>query len=611
MEKVCGAPSLVWRSTVPSFLARSLVRLVLVVPLLWVALAFAQPLDISTIWPIYGRDHAQEGVYGGTLRIPLSYFEPFDSLNIMADVKASNLMLFLYPRLMEDDALGGLPHCHICTSFRVASGGLTVTFEIRDGLRWSDGNPLTAHDVVLTSRLYGDPANETDFRQQVLVGDELVTYTALDDKTLLMHLPEPLSERAWKTLARLRVLPAHVFGPAYEAGGIAAVEALYPLGTETIVSAGAWRFGSYDPEEGLLLLENREGNWVTDAYGNKLPYVDRLHQFGVDGSSEADLLLGGRADLAIDVADGRLLKPLGEAGNRVVRLLSQSSLMDFLIPNLVHPDPQRRELMQARDFRSALSRLLDRQAFARDLYGDRAEPVFNWNNREGYGDLAYPRFSYDLVAAQALLEGLGLKRDTSRTICPGGCFTLPNGTPLILNVSHFDRDGINGGAAWVVEALRQGGLEVVDDPGPVNEIIDRVYFRNSETFREFDIFFDQRGGAIDGREFYSAVFGLGGDYRYWGIGPEPGQGPSDVQSWEVRLSELASISESETTLARRVAAMAEATVIFAEELPMIPIVQLSRFQAYAADLANTFDQVSTEYQYVYFGGPINQLLYFR
>jgi ABC-type transport system substrate-binding protein len=588
-----------------SFLA----RLLLAVPLLG-AIALAQPLDISTIWPEYSRENVEEGKYGGVLRIPLDFYAPFTSLNIIADINASPLLASLYPRLMVLDWIGGLPECMLCTSYQVSDDGLDVTFTFRDGVEWSDGRPITAHDFVLAARIYADPESETNYMQYVRRGGTEVTYSAVDDSTLVLHLPEPLRDEIWMKFGRIPALPAHVFGPPYEEGGIAAVEKLYPLGSTDIVSAGPWRFGSYDPEDGLVLVENREGNWVVDAYGNTLPYLDELHQFGFGDSNESQLLLAGKADIAIDVSDGRLIDDLRRAGKEVIKLNRDSLEMDMLIPNFVHTDPRLRELMQARDFRRALSRLIDRERYVEERYGARAGPFYNWNDREGYRDLPYPIFVYDPDAARELLEGLGLERNPTRSACPAGCYSFADGSPLVLNLMHFDRARQNEGAAFIVEALRDAGLEVEDLPLSVDEAVKRVYFRDSEHFRDFDLFFDVRPTAIDGREFYRLVYDVAGDFRYWGIGPEVGEPPSDLQPWEVRLSELSAINESDAPLAERVAAAAEATVIFAEELPMIPIVVLQKYQAYAGNLRNTFDQVSEDYVEPFTYGPILELLYF-
>ncbi|HEX7004558.1 MAG TPA: ABC transporter substrate-binding protein [Trueperaceae bacterium] len=594
-----------------SFLARSLACLALVVPLVATA-AVAQSLEISQILQNYDESHAAEGEYGGTLEFPWYFFAPFKSLNVTADVQAAALLLNLYPRLMVNDALLIEPKCHMCTSYQVSANGMDVTFELRTGMRWSDGVPITSRDIVMSARIFGDPTNFTDLRKYLLLGQDFITYSATDKDTVVMHLPERISDVKWKEQARMPVLPAHVFGTAYEEGGIEAVRALYPLGTTEIVSAGAWRFGSYDAEEGLILLENREQNWIKDAYGNSLPYVDRLHFYGTSGKGEAEVVLSGSGDLANQVLDGLLIDDLQEAGHKVVKVRVTQSTMDFLIPNFLHPDPRGRELNQSTDFRRALSMLLDRAAYKKEFYGDMAEPVYNFNNRPGYVDLPYPRFDYDLQLAQKLLEGLGLSRDSTASACPGGCYSYPDGSDLVWELIHFDRPNLNGPAKWVARALREGGLNVSDSPQTVEAMLDLVYLRESETFLDFDLWFDARSAAIDGREFWSEVFHLGGDYRYWGIGPEPGVGPSDVQPWEMRLSEIATIIESEAPKSKKVAAAAEGTVIFAEQLPMIPIVQVDRYQAYDRRVGNTFDQVlPDDYLFSFFMGPLLQVLYIK
>jgi hypothetical protein len=100
-----------------SFLARSLARLVLVTPLLCTAMAFAQPLDISTNWPAFALENASEGKYGGVLRVPWSWYSPFTSLNIVADPVTDAILSVIYPKVMASDAVDDdIPDCYLCRS---------------------------------------------------------------------------------------------------------------------------------------------------------------------------------------------------------------------------------------------------------------------------------------------------------------------------------------------------------------------------------------------------------------------------------------------------------------------------------------------------------------
>jgi peptide/nickel transport system substrate-binding protein len=569
--------------------------------LLSLALASAQPLDISTVAPDFAASNprVEAGKYGGELRMSPNNFTPLRTLNVVADSGAATFVGLIYPRFMTFDPSSNEPFCHVCSSYSVAEDATEVTFEIREGMTWSDGRPITSHDVVATSRIFADRDIFSNFRQFFDDGDSALSFASIDDDTVLMTLSRPLKESSWKQRMRWPVLPAHVFGLAYESGGVEGVENLYPLGTTEIVSAGSWKFHSYSSDATLVLEQNRAGNWVTDAFGNTLPYVDRLI-FSPPASSDAEALAAGESDLAGSVPTKEVMEQLLSAG-KVVRQVAGTvqTIANFIVPNFTQPDPEIGKLMRNRDFRLALSMLVDRAAYQREEFGDLAEVAYNYNLLPGYRDLPYPRYSYDPRGARELLEGLGLRRDPSRAACPGGCYVQANGSPLDMKLSHFDRPDLNPYAPKLASMLRQEGLEVVDDPLERQDYINRVHLRGAATFRDFDLLFVIAGSSWVGQEFLQPHFDLGADLRYWGVGREPGVPPLHVQPWEARLSEIASLILSDLPLSERTALVAEGTVLFAEHLPMVPLVQVKVFQAYDPRLGNTFDQVMDSYNYLF------------
>jgi ABC-type transport system substrate-binding protein len=562
----------------------------------------AQPLDISTVAPDFAASNPRvgPGKYGGELRMSPNNFTPLRTLNVVADLAgAATFVGLIYPRFMTFDPSSSEPFCHVCASYSISEDGSEVTFELRQGATWSDGVRISSRDVVATSRIFSDRDIPSNFRQSFNDGDSSLSFEAIDDDTVRMTLSRPLKESSWKQRMRWPVLPGHIFGAAYDSGGVEAVESLYPLGTTEIVSAGPWRFRSYSDDATLILEQNRADNWVTDAFGNKLPYVDRL-VFSPPESSDAEALAAGSSDLAGSVPTKEDMQRLQAAG-KVVKQVGGSvqTIANFIVPNFTHPDPDLGDLMRNRDFRLALSMLVDRNAYQREEFGDLAEVAYNYNLLPGYRDLPYPRYSYDPGAARELLEGLGLRRDPSRTVCPDGCYVQANRKPLELKLSHFDRPDLNPYVPKLEAMFRQEGLEVVDDPLERRDYIDRVHIRGAATFRDFDLLFVIAGSSWVGQEFLQPHFDLGADLRYWGIGQEPGVPPLHVQPWEARLSEIASLILSDLPLPERTALVAEGTVLFAEQLPMVPLVQVKVFQAYDPRLGNTFDQVMDNYNYLF------------
>jgi peptide/nickel transport system substrate-binding protein len=596
-----GVPNLLGRSTMLSFLARSLARLALVVPLL-AAMAFAQPLDISTVIPEYSKSNpkAEPGTYGSEIRLSPFLLQPLTSLNVFNDRVAASYVAFLYPRFMENSPITYENYCNICVSYEVSQDGKDVVFHLREGIHWSDGMPITAADVVSTAEILSDPDVNSDSRQFFDDGEIVSHFEAIDEKTVRMTLTAPLPEKVWKARMRWQVLPGSVFGSAYEEGGVEALKNLYPVGSEDLVSAGDWRFGSYDSKTGRLVFEqNREYSWKTDSWGNKLPYVDRLILTPTE-TTEVQALISGQADFAssTSIADPESLERLTDAGMVVRELHGRQSKVAFIVPNFTHTDPEIGALMRERDFRVALSHLFDRRALIDQNFGQMARVAFNYNMLPAFRDLPYPRYSYDPQTAYELLEGIGLYRDTSRTACPGGCYVLPSGSPLRLGMMHFERELLNASAEYLVRNLSDLGLEVYDVTAETNDYVNRVHTRDSEVFRQFDLLFRIGGASMEGQEFLTANFDVTSHLRHWGVSQNAGEPPANLQPWEQRLSEIASRITSVIPPAERIALVAEGSVLFAENLPMIPLFEVRVFESYSPRIANTADQVSEVYKFV-------------
>jgi ABC-type transport system substrate-binding protein/class 3 adenylate cyclase len=88
--------------------------------------------------------------------------------------------------LMVDGELNVVPA--MADNFRVSSDGLTYLFRLREGVKWSDGHPLTAEDFAFAWRQMREEQTRTAFLME-----DVETAEALDDWTLEIQLREPRS----------------------------------------------------------------------------------------------------------------------------------------------------------------------------------------------------------------------------------------------------------------------------------------------------------------------------------------------------------------------------------------------------------------------------------
>lgn len=157
----------------------------------------------------------------------------------------------------------------LATSYEVAEGGLTWTFKIRDDVKFTDGQPLTAKDVAFT--INGIKASEGSECDLNFV-DEAV---AIDDTTVEIKLNKPFNALLYQ-LANIGIVPEHAHGADY--------------GTNPIGS-GRYMLEQWDRGQQAILVAN------PDYYGEK-PSIERV----VVLFMEEDAALAAATAAQVDVA---------------------------------------------------------------------------------------------------------------------------------------------------------------------------------------------------------------------------------------------------------------------------------------------------------------------
>ncbi len=141
-------------------------------------------------------------------------------------------------------------------SYTMSEDGMTYTFTIRDGAKWSDGQPVTAHDFADQWTRVADPVTASEY---AWIYDEagLDTWKAVDDKTFEVKLVAPAPYFLGLT-AFYTFFPARM--DMIEAGGSDGAWAFNP---ETAVSNGPFHLDTYTAGDKLTLVPN-EHYWRRD-----------------------------------------------------------------------------------------------------------------------------------------------------------------------------------------------------------------------------------------------------------------------------------------------------------------------------------------------------------
>jgi peptide/nickel transport system substrate-binding protein len=136
----------------------------------------------------------------------------------------------------------------LATSWEPGEGGRTLTFHLRDGVRWHDGRPFTADDVVFTWQKVMEP--DTQAKSFAADLETVQSVEALDARTVRVryHAPDPSALLAW----RVPLVPRHAAGS--EPDLLRSAFAEHPVG------CGPFRFVAWDHGQEIR-LEAFPGYW--------------------------------------------------------------------------------------------------------------------------------------------------------------------------------------------------------------------------------------------------------------------------------------------------------------------------------------------------------------
>ena len=167
----------------------------------------------------------------------------------------------------------------LATEMACSEDGLTWTVSIRDDVRFTDGEPLTAEDVAFTYNTLRDTSSVNDFTM-------LEEAVAVDENTVEFHMTRPYS--IWPyTMAIVGIVPEHAYGPDYGRN---------PIGS------GRYILKQWDQGQQVILEAN------PDYYGDEVKMKEVTILF-MDEDAAYAAVLSGQADLAytaVSYAEGEV-----------------------------------------------------------------------------------------------------------------------------------------------------------------------------------------------------------------------------------------------------------------------------------------------------------------
>ena len=326
----------------------------------------------------YLQSQAPIGTFGGELVISTigegpKTFNPCNS----KDNTSSSMAGLMYDGLVTTDPRTGEVIPQLAKSFSI--DGNEYTINLRHGIKWSDGKPITADDVIYTyEEIVFAGLGNTATRDMMVIGGKLPTLEKIDDYTVKFTTAKPFAP--FLRILSYQIVPKHYFKPYSDKGESVFNAFLSPnTNPKEIVTSGAFRLKEYVAAQRVVFVRNPD-YYKINTKDEKLPYLDKVVYLIVGDTNNEILKFEAKE---IDV--------LGIRGSNVARYKLKEPTSDYTIYNLgadtgtmflvinLNKDkvtPTKHKWFSNRDFRAAIDWAIDRKAMVQNVAQGVAEPLF-------------------------------------------------------------------------------------------------------------------------------------------------------------------------------------------------------------------------------------------
>lgn len=452
------------------------------------------------------------------------------------DAAAGWIQMDAYEGLISYDPTGKvIPGA--AESWEISPDGLTYTFHLREGLKWSNGDPLVAQDFVnsILRTLNPDTASDKgyyfysviqvkgakDLAEGTTKDTATLGVTAPDERTVVIEMISP-SPNILQIMGGFQVAPLH--SPSFNEFGAAVF-----IDPAHVVSNGAYIIKEVVPQSHVL-LERNPNYW--DAANVKIPFVK--YHVTEDVATELKRYDAGEIDITYDIPLNQIEALKASVPDEVK--ISPSTEIIYYSFNLSH------EALQDIDLRRALSLAIDREVLEGKIVKGEAIPVYAY--ADGF-DPSYlgPQIT-EASMSQQEREALAKELYAKAGYGPDN--------PLKLNiVSTVSEDSTRRAQGVALMWKKVLGVEAANEPMERKAWLDAFYAGG------WDVFSDDLVGDFAGPETFLAYMRPSSEPGYNWVKPE----------YDAAMDAASLISDP----AARFAALAAAEKILLDDYIFAPI----------------------------------------
>jgi|HubBroStandDraft_2_1064218.scaffolds.fasta_scaffold00566_5 peptide/nickel transport system substrate-binding protein len=245
----------------------------------------------------------------------------------------------------------------LASSWKVTNSGKTITFQVRDGLRFSDGTPFSADDVAFTMQQLMDPALHSPTGDAFRSSEGKVATEVLPKNRVRITFPAPIAglDRLFDQVAIMSAKSPQkemaVLGPYY---------------------VGENKAGSY------LILKRNPNYWEKDPAGRPLPYIESV-RLDIQQNRDIEMLRLTRGEIHfINSLDPEYFDKVVAQDPSMARDAGASLDSEEMWFNQVAASPlpsYKKVWFTSTNFRRAVSEAINREDLARIVFRGHARPA--------------------------------------------------------------------------------------------------------------------------------------------------------------------------------------------------------------------------------------------
>jgi peptide/nickel transport system substrate-binding protein len=474
---------------------------------------------------------------------------------IARDLSTTVVTLLLHDSLVRINRTTNALEPAVAERWELLPDGRTYRLWLRSGVRFSDGTPLSADDVVFSFRAIYDRTVDSVLADSLQVRGQPLVVGAENASTVTIRFPAPFSA-GLRILDGVPIYPRARLEPALKGG-----EFRFAWGVSTapnqIAGLGPFTLRRYEPGQ-RLTFDRNPYYWQADSKSARLEHV--VLQVTADQEAELLQLQTGDIDLTqseLRPSDVPALKR--SSGGRRLQIVDGGIGLDgdLFWVNLTAArahDP-RQGWLQHVDFRRAVAHAIDRRAFIDTVFlGEAvgADSIVSPGNRQWHEAAGVP--AYDVAEAKRLLASLGLRARGA-----DGTLADAHGAAVRLTlVTQKGNTALERGASVIRESLARVGVAVDVVAMEVGALVDYIR-RGDYDAAYFRILTTDTDPSLN-LDFWLSS----GDAHLWN--PEQ-RSPSTP--WEAQIDQLMNEVSTSNDLRHRQQLFADAQRIMAREVPVL------------------------------------------